>query len=440
MVVPFQRELVGGCCSVLADLDQKARRADRTGERPVQRGMAEHWPQPGRCGSHDQPEGRGRRLGQGRLPQQEKRMPGVAGALVQPARRGEVEAVGIAARLQEDGGEAVQGGCLLGDPEGVGQPVGPRDQQTRRVDAKQEADARRIGISGLAKALGRPDPEDGSRRLLQQQPDKRQHEAGGRAGVAGGRGMDLGQAGAGQTAAECGVETGDAGGQKIGARPAVMPAELHILAPRPVELFGEAAFNPGDLMAQGRNGSPRHGKRGHGGASFEECSCYVPIDSRASRKSQADSWRIYSSRGVPAVFLNDGCSLETMRLNRYMAVKGSRMARIYQTRSWHDQLSPSMEEMEMLALEAYAHLPEQFRALTGEIVIQMAEFPTDEIMDDLSLETPFDLLGLFEGRGIAERWNPQTGEGPNRVTLYRRAILDYWAENEETLGSSSPMC
>ena len=110
------------------------------------------------------------------------------------------------------------------------------------------------------------------------------------------------------------------------------------------------------------------------------------------------------------------------------------MARIYKTRTWHGELSPSLEEMELLALEAYAHLPEEFRKLTGEIVIQMAEFPTDEIMDDLSLETPFDLLGLFEGRGIAERWNPATGEGPNRITLYRRAVLDYWAENEETLG------
>ena len=109
-------------------------------------------------------------------------------------------------------------------------------------------------------------------------------------------------------------------------------------------------------------------------------------------------------------------------------------ARIYQTRVWRDQLSPSIEELEMLAFETYAHLPGEFRTLTGEIVIQIAEFPTDEIMDDLSLETPFDLLGLFEGRGIAERWTPQTGEGPNRVTLYRRAILDYWSENEETLG------
>ena len=110
------------------------------------------------------------------------------------------------------------------------------------------------------------------------------------------------------------------------------------------------------------------------------------------------------------------------------------MARLYQTRAWQDQLSPSLGEMELLALETYANLPDEFRKLTGEIVIQLADFPEEEIVDDLSLETPFDLLGLFEGRGIAERWNPQTGEGPNRVTLYRRAILDYWSENEETLG------
>ncbi|WP_028033689.1 metallopeptidase family protein [Chelativorans sp. J32] len=110
------------------------------------------------------------------------------------------------------------------------------------------------------------------------------------------------------------------------------------------------------------------------------------------------------------------------------------MAHLYQTRAWHDQLSPSLAEFELLAMETYASLPEEFRKLTGDIIIQVAEFPSEEIMDDLALETPFDLLGLFEGRGIAERWNPATGEGPNRITLYRRAILDYWAENEETLG------
>ncbi|MBB2972626.1 metallopeptidase family protein [Mesorhizobium sp. RMAD-H1] len=110
------------------------------------------------------------------------------------------------------------------------------------------------------------------------------------------------------------------------------------------------------------------------------------------------------------------------------------MARTDQTGDWAKRFSPSLDEMESLAIEAFAHLPAQFRRLCGDIIIQVADFPEDQIMDDMGLETPFDLLGLFEGRGIGERFTMTTGEGPNRITLYRRAILDYWAEHEETLG------
>jgi predicted Zn-dependent protease with MMP-like domain len=105
-----------------------------------------------------------------------------------------------------------------------------------------------------------------------------------------------------------------------------------------------------------------------------------------------------------------------------------------QLRAWHDRFSPSLSDFERLAAEAYRTLPPEFLALTGEVMIRIAEFPEDEVLEDLALETPFDLLGLFEGRGIAEKWNPGTGEWPNRITLFRRPILDYWAENEETLG------
>ncbi len=52
----------------------------------------------------------------------------------------------------------------------------------------------------------------------------------------------------------------------------------------------------------------------------------------------------------------------------------------------------------------------------------------------MGLESPFDLLGLFEGTGIGERFSLQTGEQANRITIYRRAVLDYWAEYEEALG------
>lgn len=110
------------------------------------------------------------------------------------------------------------------------------------------------------------------------------------------------------------------------------------------------------------------------------------------------------------------------------------MARVDQTGDWQDRHAPTLGEFESLAIDAYARLPETFRELTGDIVIVIADFPDDEIFEDMGLETPFDLLGLFEGRGLSERFTIETGEFANRITLYRRPILDYWAENDETLG------
>jgi predicted Zn-dependent protease with MMP-like domain len=110
------------------------------------------------------------------------------------------------------------------------------------------------------------------------------------------------------------------------------------------------------------------------------------------------------------------------------------MARSNQTADWANRLSPSLGEIESLAIEAYAHLPETFRALCGDITIQVSEFPDDQIIEDMGLESPFDLLGLFEGTGIGERFSLQTGEQPNRITIYRRAVLDYWAAYEAALG------
>lgn len=114
--------------------------------------------------------------------------------------------------------------------------------------------------------------------------------------------------------------------------------------------------------------------------------------------------------------------------------KGEPMARIDQTDDWQDRHAPTISTFESLAIDAYGHLPEEFRALTTNLTIEIEDFPDDDVFEDMALETPFDLLGLFEGRGISERFTVETGELPNRIRLYRRPILDYWAENEETLG------
>ena len=95
--------------------------------------------------------------------------------------------------------------------------------------------------------------------------------------------------------------------------------------------------------------------------------------------------------------------------------------------------APSLEQIEAMALSAYADLPDEFRTLCGEIRFIVADFPDEEIMDAMDLDSEFDILGLFEGRPVGDMGVPVTGEMANRILLYRRPILDYWAEHEETL-------
>lgn len=97
--------------------------------------------------------------------------------------------------------------------------------------------------------------------------------------------------------------------------------------------------------------------------------------------------------------------------------------------------APSIADFERLAAEAFDGLPADFRALCGNIVIQVEDFPTDEVQAEMRAG-PFDLLGLFQGIGLAQdQAVPETGRLPNMVFIYRRAILDYWAEHAETLGA-----
>lgn len=103
--------------------------------------------------------------------------------------------------------------------------------------------------------------------------------------------------------------------------------------------------------------------------------------------------------------------------------------------NWAAVPAPSLDDLELLARDAFAALPESFRALTGELQIRVSEFPGDDVLDDLGIESEFGLLGLFHGVGLAHASAvPPTGAMPNMIWLYRRPILDYWAEHEETLG------
>jgi predicted Zn-dependent protease with MMP-like domain len=93
---------------------------------------------------------------------------------------------------------------------------------------------------------------------------------------------------------------------------------------------------------------------------------------------------------------------------------------------------PSLAQFEALAADAYAGLPQHFRALCEDLVIRVVDFPTPEILADMGMTSRYDLLGLFQGIGVPFRPDV-TGLMPNMIWLYRRPILAYWQERADSL-------
>jgi predicted Zn-dependent protease with MMP-like domain len=97
--------------------------------------------------------------------------------------------------------------------------------------------------------------------------------------------------------------------------------------------------------------------------------------------------------------------------------------------------APTFEDIDALARAAFDRLPASFRRLSDGLVIQVVDFPDDETLDEMGAESEFDLLGLFRGRGLAHRGAiEETGELPNMVWLYRRPLLDFWCDGDDSLG------
>jgi predicted Zn-dependent protease with MMP-like domain len=103
--------------------------------------------------------------------------------------------------------------------------------------------------------------------------------------------------------------------------------------------------------------------------------------------------------------------------------------------AWRPRKAPSLAELEILAAEVYAGLPRKFRALCEGLVIRIDDFPTDEVLDEMEIDSEFGLLGLFQGVGLPFRSESAPVQMPNMIWLYRRPILDYWAEHDEALGA-----
>jgi predicted Zn-dependent protease with MMP-like domain len=90
--------------------------------------------------------------------------------------------------------------------------------------------------------------------------------------------------------------------------------------------------------------------------------------------------------------------------------------------------APSLDDLAILGEAAFAALPEAVRRMTGEVLFRVEEFASDAVLADLGIEDPFELTGLYQGVDIGQRSVLDPAPQPSMVFLYRRPILDEWAE------------
>jgi len=92
---------------------------------------------------------------------------------------------------------------------------------------------------------------------------------------------------------------------------------------------------------------------------------------------------------------------------------------------------PSLDEIEEMAHRVFAALPEAFTARCKGIAIRVLDFADDATLAEMEIESPFDLAGLYRGAPLTARGAADLTQHLDMVFLYRRALLDWWAEENE---------
>jgi predicted Zn-dependent protease with MMP-like domain len=99
------------------------------------------------------------------------------------------------------------------------------------------------------------------------------------------------------------------------------------------------------------------------------------------------------------------------------------------------QRAPSLADIERLARAAIDGLPEEFSSHLNGVLLIVEEFAEERILDEMGIESPFDLSGLYTGRSIAGE--AMTGDLPATIHLYRRPILDEWCASSSEGGEDT---
>ena len=93
---------------------------------------------------------------------------------------------------------------------------------------------------------------------------------------------------------------------------------------------------------------------------------------------------------------------------------------------------PDAQRFHEIAAAAFAALPDDFRRFVEGVVFHVQDFPDDDVLDDMDIDDPYELLGLYQGVALDEKGVSSIAHDIDRVFLYREPILDYCRETGET--------
>ena len=95
--------------------------------------------------------------------------------------------------------------------------------------------------------------------------------------------------------------------------------------------------------------------------------------------------------------------------------------------------APTLDDIEAIAAAALATIPHALAQHVADVALHVADFPDDETVAEMDLESPFDLLGLYQGVSLDQKSVAASLTDVTHIYLYRRPLLDYWCESEEDL-------
>ncbi len=98
---------------------------------------------------------------------------------------------------------------------------------------------------------------------------------------------------------------------------------------------------------------------------------------------------------------------------------------------WANATAPTCDTIAELAEQARAAFPQPFDFPARSVPIRVAEIATVEMLEDLGIEDPFELTGLYDGIPLTERSVFDQPAQPDVVWLFRRAIIEEWVERQD---------